>query len=371
MHILFMNSARMWGGNEKWTMMAAGALARRHRVTVAWRSDELGRRLPQQAHSLRLPFLSEADFYTLFRLYRYIKKNKVDALIPTKRKDYFLAAVLSAWTGVANYVRLGIVRALPGSRINRFMFLKHCAGLIVNAQPIRQALQTQGWLPAEKIHVIYNGLDLEALEREARKPAEKPASFAVVSGGLLIERKGFDTLIEAMADFQKARPDADSILWIVGDGPERARLEEKARRMLAEGTARFTGYLENPYAYYAAADVFVLLSGNEGISNALLEAMYLRCAPITTAAGGAARVLENGVNGYLVTKEPATVSRKLTALYDHADRRKTMAEAAHQRVAEMFALERMTRQLEDVLHGQKTGHALSPDKDQSNQRGDD
>ncbi|NTU86850.1 MAG: glycosyltransferase, partial [Chlorobiaceae bacterium] len=89
MKILLMNSARSWGGTEKWTRMAAETLAEEHEVCLAYRREVIGSRFTVRKY--RLPCVSHIDLYTLFRLVQIIRKERIEVIIPTKRKDYLLA----------------------------------------------------------------------------------------------------------------------------------------------------------------------------------------------------------------------------------------------------------------------------------------
>ncbi len=345
MHILFLNSARRWGGNEKWTLMAAGALGEQERATVAWRADEIGRRLPSHIGSLRLPFVSEADVVTLGRLYHFVQREKVDIIVSTKRKDYVTGALLSLLTGARHFVRLGIVRPLPDTLINRFIFKRHCAGIIVNAARIKEELTRGAFIGESRVHVVYNGVDFGALERAAEKPAEKPFPFMLAASGLLIPRKGFDVVLEGFKKWMDDGRKKEAGLWILGDGPEAQRLRDQGREYGLEKHLFFCGYQTNPYAYYAAADVFVLLSDNEGISNALLEAMYLRCAAVTTRAGGAEQVIASGEEGWLIERDSDALSAVLARIYDDRELSAGLRQRGREKVREIFSMEKMKNTL--------------------------
>ena len=143
-----------------------------------------------------------------------------------------------------------------------------------------------GWgVPAERIRVVPNavadptaGLRLD----RARARAElglAPQEEVVLAVARLTPWKGIDTLIRALADLRRRRPSV--CLVVVGDGPDRPRLEALATEA-ADGAVRFVG--ETTHArvarYLIAADVLALCSGYEGLSHVLLEAM-----PVAVAVG--------------------------------------------------------------------------------------
>ena len=109
----------------------------------------------------------------------------------------------------------------------------------------------------------------------------------------------------------------------------------------------FLGYLANPYSRVAAADVFVLCSHNEGIPNALLEAMYLEKAVISTDVGGVGEFVEHGRNGFLIRPgDWQGVGQHLVTLYRQPWLVQAMGARAHQTVRDGFSAARMGRQLE-------------------------
>lgn len=122
------------------------------------------------------------------------------------------------------------------------------------------------------------------------------SGFVIVSAGRLVPWKGFDGLIDAIAKLPE-----ECTLTIAGDGPLRARLEE---RVAVAGLAHRVRFLERLpqqelHELIAAADVFALNTGYEGLSHVLLEAMALGVPVVTTPAGGNAELVEDGESGIL------------------------------------------------------------------------
>jgi glycosyltransferase involved in cell wall biosynthesis len=120
----------------------------------------------------------------------------------------------------------------------------------------------------------------------------------LVTVARLVARKRLDTLLAAVATL----PDLDLRLTLVGDGPERQRLEAQARELGLTARVRFTGYVDEAtkHALLAQADLFVLASSHEGFGIVYLEAMQHGLPVIATAAGGQADFLEDGRTGRLL-----------------------------------------------------------------------
>lgn len=352
MNILLMNSARTWGGTEKWTRMAAETLAADHQVFLAYRREIVGSRFSVKKY--RLPCLSHIDFYTLILLVRIIRKENIEVIIPTKRKDYLLAGLAARLCGITNILRLGIERNLRIPLLHRLIYDTLADGIIVNAKTIKQTLLLSTFMRREKIKVIYNGVDTASIEKLANPPIEKPFSFLIATAGVLTNRKGHEFLLRAFARFIEKKADCSAGLIIMGEGPKKEELQRLAKTLGISDRIIFTGFVNNPYPYMAASDVFVMTSTNEGISNALLEGMFLQNVPISTAAGGTTELIMNGENGFLVEYgDTDGLSEILARLIENPAERQAMANEAKKSIITNFTLEAMQKNITRFCHQRK------------------
>ena len=163
-----------------------------------------------------------------------------------------------------------------------------------------------GWgVDRSRIRVVYNAVSdptagLDEDRATARAALGLPADAAVIlTVARLTAWKGVDTLIRALPALRVRRPNA--VLVIVGDGPDRARLEGLASEA-PPGSVRFAG--EVPHREVArrlvAADVLALCSGYEGLSHVLLEAMAAGVPVVASDVGGNRALVRDGENGLLV-----------------------------------------------------------------------
>ena len=346
MNVLFMNSARAWGGNEKWVRLAATALNRKNNVFLAYRKDIVGSRFT--VPKIHLPFRHEADIETIVKLIVFAKKHGIDVLIPSKQKDYALAGFVSRACGCLNVLRLGIVRNLKKKPLQSFIFNKLADGIIVNAEPIKKNLLESGFREPERIRVIYNGVDHEEIIELAEKQTiQLPFDFIVTTMGELSPRKGLDTLIRGFARFITHSSVQNAGVIIMGEGDLQQELQRLARTLHIEKHVIFTGFLDNPYPFLFASNVFAMTSRNEGISNALLEAALLNNAIISTMAGGGiTSVISEGKNGFLLEYgDEERLAALLLKLYTNPELTKKTATEAYRTVTEMFSLPQMTEEI--------------------------
>jgi glycosyltransferase involved in cell wall biosynthesis len=344
MKLLFVNSAREWGGTEKWTRMAARKLSEKHEVSLVYRKEVVGRNfdLPK----FRLPCLSHVDLYTLFRMVGIIRKHGIEVIIPTKRKDYLLGGLAARLTGAAMILRLGADRKLRWPW-QRFMYHTLSSGIIVNASKIKKTLLETGYIPEAKIRVIYNGLDTAEIDRRrTQQPVAKPFPLTITGLGRLTWNKGYDFLIRGFSRFVEASGNRDAGLVIIGEGAQKEEFTRLAAELGLRERVLFPGFQQNPYPWLAVSDIFAVTSTNEGLPNALLEAMYLGNAPISTRAGGVDEVIDDGQNGLLLDYgDVATLANALRTLCESPDIRAEFAKNARERIVDQFSLDRMSSEI--------------------------
>lgn len=161
-----------------------------------------------------------------------------------------------------------------------------------------------------EISIIPNGIDLEGFDVPSRDQARlkleiNQADKVVLHVSTLGSVKGVTYLIEAMAHLIQTEPKARLIL--VGDGPERAKLELLVSDLHLSEFVTFAGRIQNNEVpiYMAASNVFVLPSLSEGIPIVILEAMAAGLPIVATNVGGIPSLVEEGKNGFLIDPQNA------------------------------------------------------------------
>ena len=158
-------------------------------------------------------------------------------------------------------------------------------------------------VPRSRVTVIENGVDASRFEGQVADRAVFGANGAPVIGsvGCLAARKDYGTLLAALAELQRRGREFQAVL--VGDGPDRAMLESRTRELGLESQVRFLGERPDIERLLPAMDVFVLSSREEGIPNALLEAMAAGRPSVVTDVGGNREVLTDGETGWMVPSQ--------------------------------------------------------------------
>ena len=153
---------------------------------------------------------------------------------------------------------------------------------------------------ADRVNVIFNGVDLPALERITT--SKEKIRHRIVTAARLREKKGVSDVLEAFAIVQRRWPDAS--LVVLGDGPERAALEQLARRLGVTDHVQFRGHVSHHTAIeeMAQAEVFMLLSRaiDERLPNVVKEGMATGCVCVTTPTPGIEELVDSGSTGFVV-----------------------------------------------------------------------
>lgn len=172
---------------------------------------------------------------------------------------------------------------------------------------------------APKLTIVANGIEAESIADTPARSGER--TLRLVQVGQLIERKRVSVTLDALDGLPDAR------LTVIGDGPLRGPLEDRARELGIAGRVTFTGHLPRAeiLARLRAHDVFVMTSVAEGMSNALVEALAAGL-PIVTTPNGSHDVVTDADAGIVVpTDDPRVLRRAIADLADAPDRRDAMA----------------------------------------------
>jgi glycosyltransferase involved in cell wall biosynthesis len=211
----------------------------------------------------------------------------------------------------------------------------------------------------EALHVIYNGLRQPELVHEA--PAELRRSLGLTDGDRLVvmvanlrplKRPG--DLLRAIAALE-SRPGRAVHVAFVGADVNRdgvsvtERLNGLAADLGVADRVHFTGLVETPAAYVAAADACVLCSETEGLSNAVLEYMHAGKPIVCTSVGGNPELVTDGETGFLVpVGDVAAITDRLGRLLDNPDVAARLGAAARARALADFSVESMVARHEDL-----------------------
>lgn len=213
------------------------------------------------------------------------------------------------------------------------LVLKRFDAVAAVSPTLGQKLLAMGVAP-ERIRVIPNGIDVDTFKGGAVAPETRHGQVLGVVARLDLQ-KGFEYLLSAVAKLRQPFPALH--LLIVGEGPDRGKIENLVSRLDLSPVVTMAGQQADMAAMYQSMDVFVLPSLNEGLPMTLLEAMAASKPVIATRVGAVPTVIADGITGLLV--EPADESglaNAISRLLSKPDLRCQLAQAARAHVEQHY-----------------------------------
>ncbi len=208
--------------------------------------------------------------------------------------------------------------------------------VIAVSEHLKEKLINLGADP-EKIIVIHNGVN----------PSSRPTGSEkrIVFVGALVKQKGADLLLKA---FKLLEEDERNVkACVVGDGPERKKLERLAARLGLKNVT-FTGYVDNLDSVFTAESMLVLPSREEGFGITILEAMARGIPVVASNTGGIPEIISDGVNGLLFEREDVgSLYRSVVKLMEDTPLRIKLIDGGLETI-EKFSWEKMAREVEET-----------------------
>lgn len=307
--------------------------------------------------------------YALPGIISLIRRRRPDIVLSTLGHLNLALAIIRRWLpdGVAYVARESSivsesVRQYGLSPLWRWAYRHHYGAfdrVVCQSHYMRDDLVTAYRLSVGKTVVIPNPVELTRIRALAFEPldtgmgrasaAESPRSIHLVAAGRLVDVKGFDLLIKALA----LHADPRVHLTVLGEGPLRQTLQRLAQEVGVADRVRFPGFQANPYPFFAQADAFVLSSHHEGLPNVVLEALACGTPVVATPAlGGTAEILE-GLEGCHLAGEITAAS--LADAFARLTPGRRMSAACVQ----AYEAEAVTRRYEEVFEEARRSRAAA------------
>jgi len=214
--------------------------------------------------------------------------------------------------------------------------------VVANSAAAANCVVAEG-VPAERIAVIVNGLELERF----RGTSDRTVRRTIATVAHLRPGKGHDVLLRAAVLVVQCVPEAHFL--IVGDGTRRLELERLAHDLGLAGHVTFAGHQEDVAAVLRHCDIFAFPSYMEASPNAVLEAMASRLPVVASNVGGIPEVIQDGVSGLLTPAgDSDALAAALLRVLQDAELADRLATAARQVVEARFSFDRMTLEFEGL-----------------------
>jgi glycosyltransferase involved in cell wall biosynthesis len=353
--VVFLVNSLKGGGSERKTVRLANALAAAKRqVVIAYLGppESLLSQVHPEVAALNLQRRGKFSIRALRKLASIFRERDVGTLVAMNLYSA-LYAVLARWL-CRNQPPRVVVSVNTTDFANRkeelqMLVYRHVlrrADVIVfGAERQRQVWRSRYGLAGrpEKSLVLYNGVDTA----EFSKGNVAPTPFAEPANRVILGTVGAFSVWKAQVDLVRAVHEltargVDVGALIVGDGPERPRIEAEIRKLGVERKVRLVGEVEDVRPYLATMDVFVLPSvAVETFSNAVLQAMAMSCPVVVARVGGMEEMLEFGGGVMYPPGDVKSLCDVLMPLIVSAQARKSLGEQARDVVERHFSFGKM------------------------------
>ena len=356
--VLHTESSCGWGGQELRIITEAEGFRRRgHDVCIAAPAEariftEATRR---GLSALALP-IARKRVAGVLAMRRALAARRWSIINTHSSTDSWLAALALATLPRAAQTPLVRTRHIsaPIARNAATRWLYGCAvaHVVTTGEALRRQVIDQASLDPARVTSVPTGIDLDRYcpgdRGEARSRLALPADrFIIGVVATLRSWKGHRYLVDALA----ALKDDRLLLAIVGDGPGRDNLRSQVRALGLEGRVLMPGNQDDVSPWLRAFDVFALPSyANEGVPQAVMQAMACGCPVVTTPVGSIGEIVEHGKTGIMVAPRDAdALARALVLLRDAAPLRAALAAAGLVQARQRFSAERMVDAMERIF----------------------
>jgi len=327
--------------------------------TLAYRGGILANLKQNRLRYLLVPFFLLAGFFATLRLLRGHRFDAIHAhwLIPNG-----LIAVMARATIRAP--KPAVICTAHGSDLSSLkgplfrwlqrLVISRADKLTVVSAALRG--QVHALIPDIGVEAIPMGVDME--ERFIPDTLAERSPNRLLFVGRLVEQKGVRHLIHAMRAIKRTHPQA--VLDIIGEGPERALLEQLAETEEMRESIRFHGAVENAAlpGWYAGAAVFVSPTLAEGFGLTLVEAMACGCAVVVSDLPAVRDIVRDGETGLLCPPGNSdALAKSICFLLDHSETRARMGKAGRESVRSRFDWSTVAERYAELIEGAVRGRA--------------
>lgn len=356
MHIVHTESSQGWGGQEiRILEEAAGMRSRGHRVTVVAPAEAriFGETQRRGLDAVDLP-IGRKRLAGVLALRRWLAANRADVVNTHSSTDAWLVALACRLLRAPPpVVRTRHISApVPDNGATRWLYTGATRHIVTTGTSLRQQLIDRNRFPPAQVTSVPTGIPLERFapgdRAAARAQTGLPADWTIVGiVATLRSWKGHRYLLEALAQL----PGPKLGLAIVGDGPQRGALEAQVRELNLSERVWMPGDQRDVVPWLNAFDVFALPSyANEGVPQAIVQAMLAGLACVTTGVGAIGEAAIDGETALVVPpQDAAALAQAIRRLAADPALRARLGTAARAHCVRQFDYEGMLDRMEAVF----------------------
>lgn len=360
MHIVHTESSLGWGGQEIRILgEAVGMIARGHRLSLLCPPTA---RIFAEASKRGVPVtplpVARKNLNGLLALRRWFRDQTPDVVNTHSSTDSWLAALACAsLTAAPPIVRTRhISAAVPDNLATQWLYRSASRHIVTTGEQLREQLMRDNGIDGAMLTSIPTGIDIHRFvpgdRAAARLALDLPLNATIVGiVATLRSWKGHRYLLEAFARLRSERSEALHLV-IVGDGPQREALAALVTELKLADWVSMPGNQSQVVPWLQAMDVFCLPSyANEGVPQALMQAMACALPVISTPVGSIREIIEPEITGLLIApQDVAALHAALVRLIDDEALRARLGRAARKVALARFTEDIMLERMEQVFN---------------------
>ncbi len=355
--ICFFNTAKAWGGGEKWHFEVSNYLHQNgHNIKVFARKDSVLLQRLQEAgipsegvHITNLSFLNPFKRWSIQKM---LQKGNFETIVMNLSRDIKIAGPCAKKANIARIIyRRGSAIPIKNTSLNRHYFKNILTEVLANSEATKKTILENNpkLFPVDKIKVIYNGIDIDSINQTAaNENHSQHKEIQLVNLGRLEFQKNQEFLVRLSKKLKDKNVPHKMIIG--GSGRLKEKLEHLVRQLDVTDTVELTGFIDNPISFMQKGDVFVLPSLWEGFGYVLAEAALCKKPIIAFDVSSNPELVIHQKTGFLVPLNNLdSFANKVITLYNQPDLRTQMGEAGYQHITTHFDKKKQIKKIEAYL----------------------
>ncbi|HNY59434.1 MAG TPA: glycosyltransferase family 4 protein [Bacteroidales bacterium] len=353
--ICFFNTAKTWGGGEKWHFEIASALSDEGIpvILAAHKNSFLLHKATNKklnTYSFTISNLSFLNPFRIYQLRRFFIKKEIKTVVLNLPSDMKSAGIAARLAGVNRIIyRRGSAIPIRNTLLNRFLFAKIITEVLANSYETKRTIlsNNKNIIDPEKITVIYNGVKINELTHNNNR---KSSSGSVVIGNLgrLEKQKAQHELIHLAKKLRNAGYQFKMLIG--GDGSQKQVLLNKIQDERLQDHVVLTGYVDDIADFMGQIDIFILPSLWEGFGYVLAEAMMHEKPVVAYNCSSNPELIVDGETGFLADANNAEdLFYKTVRLIEDQELRIKMGKAGRLKVVQDFNFKTNFQKIKNFL----------------------
>ena len=352
MNILIFDATPHWSGGANRILLYSKELKKRgHNVTICCLPGSgLSSRLPDE----NIPVCtinpkSDLNLLIIPKLIKLIIKNNIDVIDICSPKFYWVASLAGRLAKKTVMLTRNVPYRKKGVKktINKILYEKLVDRIIAVSDKIKRELIEDFNIPAKKITVIYDGIDILRFPAPSTNDTNiKPEHYRAAVISRLDENKGLECFINAMPKIVQQLSSIEFI--IVGTGRIETKLKELAKKLNITAHVHFTGFRKDIPEILSEIDITIMPSPEEGMSMSALESMASSRPVVATYGSGLADIIVNNKSGMIVKPNDSSELAEGVVKLLQSDYKQAGKEARNI-IEEKFALQKVVTQYEQLV----------------------